>query len=78
MLCITAKMGWGRALWVLVVSKPSRSYAIKRPESPKVDGAFPQPVPVEQAKGWLGPQGGTLIAAISGWIPMMFMTRVRL
>jgi hypothetical protein len=42
---------------------------------PIVDGPFPA-FPPEQARGWLGPQGGTLIAATSGWIPMMFMTLV--
>jgi len=33
---------------------------------------------LEQARGMAWAQGGTLMAAISGWIPRMFMTRVRL
>jgi hypothetical protein len=44
---------------------------------PIVGGTFPGLSP-GKARGWLGAQGGTLIAAISGWIPMIFMTRVRL
>jgi hypothetical protein len=44
---------------------------------PIVDGTFPG-LPPEQARGMVWPQGGTLIAAISGWILTVFMTHVRL
>jgi hypothetical protein len=58
--------------------KTSAPKALREAGIPIVGGTFPGLSPRNRPGGSFGPQGGTLIAAISGWILMMFMTRVRL